>query len=241
MNFMLVIYGDDESRLSYQSKVTDSTVPRCVQVNDVRFIAKISLLPPSTATSVRVRDGRRQVLTGPVPETSLHVVWCGVVDVPAIEDAIAISKRIPLMENESIEVRAVMELEGRPPEKPFSEDNNELKMMLLSFDDEQAWTAAGTEAFRAAVNEAVELTHRLNARGQYHAASPLESSSSGKRIRVRDGQPVLTDGPFVETREVLGGYYLLSVKDLDEAIAIAEQHPGVRFGTAELRQIYTLE
>lgn len=238
---MLVIYSDEGLQSSQRSNVADSTAPRCVEANDIAFMSNISLRPPSTATSVRRRDGQSQVLSGPVPDTSSHVIWCGIVDVPVMQDVVTIAKRIPLMNNESMEIRAIMELEGVPPEKPFSESSKAIKMMLLSFDDEQAWADAGNEVFRAAVNEAVQLTHRLNARGQYHTASPLESSSFGARIKVRDGQPVLTDGPFVETREVLGGYYLLSVQDLNEAVAIAEQHPGVRFGTAELRQIHAIE
>lgn len=109
--------------------------------------------------------------------------------------------------------------------------------MLLCYDDESAWQRAGEGVQRAAMQEAVELTHELNGRGQYVTASPLQPTATAHCVRIRNGQKQVTDGPFAETREVLGGFYILDVKSLDEAIAIAARHPGQRFGGVEIRPI----
>jgi hypothetical protein len=112
-----------------------------------------------------------------------------------------------------------------------------MKYMLLCYDDEQAWEQAGPTALKAAMQEAVGLTHEINAKGQYVAASPLQPAATAVSVRIRDGKQVVTDGPFAETREVLGGYYIIDVENLDEAIHIAERHPGARVGTVEIRPI----
>ena len=115
-----------------------------------------------------------------------------------------------------------------------------MKYMLLCYDDEQYWNNAGPAAQREGIAEAVELTHQLHERKQYLAASPLQPVSTAKSVRVRDGKREVTDGPFAETREILGGYYLIDVNNLDEAIAIAAKHPGARTGTVEIRPVLEL-
>jgi hypothetical protein len=116
-----------------------------------------------------------------------------------------------------------------------------MKFMLLCYDDEQFWQEAGDAALKAAMQEAIALTHELDKKGQYILAAPLEPVSTATSVRVRDGKRLVTDGPFAETREVLGGFYLIDVKDRDEAIAIAARHSGVRVGTVEVRPIIELE
>jgi hypothetical protein len=116
-----------------------------------------------------------------------------------------------------------------------------MKYMLLCYHDAHTWGRAGKHAHREAMQEAVRLTHELDAKGQYVMASPLEPVSAATSVRVRDGRPLVTDGPFAETREVLGGFYLVDVADLDEAIAVAAQTPGARVGTIEIRPLIELE
>ena len=112
-----------------------------------------------------------------------------------------------------------------------------MKYMLLIYSDENAWTESEREQCYA---ESVQLTQKLNANGQYLGASPLHLVSTATSIRVRDGKRLITDGPFAETREQLGGYFLIDAQDLDEAIAIAGQVPGVHKGTVEIRPILEL-
>jgi hypothetical protein len=112
-----------------------------------------------------------------------------------------------------------------------------MRYMLLCYDDEKFWQEAGEDVHRQAMEEAVGITHELDARGQYILASPLEHSSTATTVRVRNGKQVVTDGPFAETREVLGGFYLIDAKDLNEALSIAARHPGVRVGAVEVRPL----
>jgi len=109
-----------------------------------------------------------------------------------------------------------------------------MKYMLLVYIDEQTLTDTVREH---CYEESTQLTHELNARGQYLAANPLHSIATATSVRVRDGNPLITDGPFAETREQLGGYFLIDAKDLDEAISIAVRIPGARVGTVEIRPV----
>ena len=86
-----------------------------------------------------------------------------------------------------------------------------------------------------------ELAHQLKANGQFLSANPLPPTSLATSIRVRDGKQLITDGPFAETREQLGGYYLVDVTDLDEAIGIAARIPMARKGTIEIRPIIEIK
>ena len=112
-----------------------------------------------------------------------------------------------------------------------------MKFMLLCYDDEQYWQRQGKAAMDEAIGEAVALTHELNGKKQYLDCSPLHPVATATCVRIRDGKRVVTDGPFAETREVLGGYYLIDVPDINEAIRIAQRHPGLRAGGVEVRPV----
>ncbi len=116
-----------------------------------------------------------------------------------------------------------------------------MKFMLLCYDDMEFWEKAGQDALKAAMAEAVQLTHELNGRGQHLTAAPLHPVATATSVRLREGRRLVTDGPFAETREVLGGFYLIDVKDLNEAISVAARHPGARVGTVEVRPVMELE
>lgn len=85
--------------------------------------------------------------------------------------------------------------------------------------------------------ESAALARDLSAGGKYLAASPLHPVATATSVRVRDGRRLVTDGPFAETREQLGGYYLIDAHDLDEAMKIAERIPGAKYGTIEIRPV----
>jgi hypothetical protein len=85
--------------------------------------------------------------------------------------------------------------------------------------------------------ESTRLCQELHAKGQFLGANPLHPVTTATSIRVRNGKRLVTDGPFAETREHLGGYFLVDAKNLDEAIAIAERIPGARVGTIEIRPV----
>jgi len=109
-----------------------------------------------------------------------------------------------------------------------------MKYMLLIYTAENSYSDGERQQCYV---ESTELTHDLNVRGQYLAASPLQSVTTATSVRVRDGKRLVTDGPFAETREQLGGYCLVEAADLNEAIAIASRIPGARKGTVEVRPV----
>ena len=109
-----------------------------------------------------------------------------------------------------------------------------MKYMLLIYLDEQAMNEEEREHCYV---ESTQLAHDLHAKGQFLAASPLHPTAMATSLRVREGKSLVTDGPFAETREQLGGYYMVDAKDLDEAISIASRIPGARRGTVEIRPV----
>jgi hypothetical protein len=112
-----------------------------------------------------------------------------------------------------------------------------MKYMLLIYSDEKAWTES--ERAKCFV-ESTQLTHELDARGQYLGASPLHPVAMATSVRVRNDRRLVTDGPFAETHEQLGGFFMIDAKDLDEAIAIAARIPAARKGTVEVRPVIEL-
>jgi hypothetical protein len=109
-----------------------------------------------------------------------------------------------------------------------------MKYMLLVYMNEQAMNDAERQKCYA---DSTRLTHDLHAQGQYVAAAPLHPVAAATSVRIRDGKSLVTDGPFAETREQLGGFYIVEAKDLDEAIGIAKRIPPAAKGTIEIRPV----
>ena len=107
-----------------------------------------------------------------------------------------------------------------------------MQYLLLIYADEQVWTESERAKCYA---ESTDLAHELAAKGQYMGALPLQPVSTATSVQVREGRRIVKDGPFAETREQLGGFFLIDAKDLDEAIAVAGRIPGARKGTVEIR------
>ena len=113
-----------------------------------------------------------------------------------------------------------------------------MKYMLLVYLDEQALSESERQQCYV---ESARLTQDLNTSGHYLHASPLHPVVTATSVRVREGKRLITDGPFAETREQLGGFYLIEASDLDEAIAIAERVPPAKYGTIEIRPVLEIE
>jgi hypothetical protein len=109
-----------------------------------------------------------------------------------------------------------------------------MKYMLLVYLDEKALS---DDERQHCYLESAQLTQDLNSKGQYVIASPLHPVATATSVRLRQGKRLVTDGPFAETREQLGGFYLVEVEDLDEAIRVAERIPVARVGTIEIRPV----
>jgi hypothetical protein len=112
---------------------------------------------------------------------------------------------------------------------------------LLLIYGNQADLAALSESDRTKMsNEYAEFTKSIVQAGHFKAGDRLKPTSSASTVRVRNGKTAITDGPFAETREQLGGYYLIEAKNLDEATAIAARIPGARNGSIEVRPVWPL-
>ena len=112
-----------------------------------------------------------------------------------------------------------------------------MKYMLLIYMNEQAMSQ---EERASCYKDSAKLVHDLQKRGQCVTASPLHPVSTARSVRIREGKRLVTDGPFAETREQLGGFYLIDAPDLDAAIEIAARIPPAHKGTIEIRPVMEL-
>ncbi len=112
-----------------------------------------------------------------------------------------------------------------------------MKFMLIVHHNEDAFEKMDKETQSQLLTESIELTHQLHATGQYVHASSLHPAATAVIVRVREGKPLVTDGPFIETREQIAGYFLIQAQNLREAIGIAGKVPGARIGTVEVRPL----
>jgi hypothetical protein len=112
-----------------------------------------------------------------------------------------------------------------------------MKYMLLIYDEERAWNQLGEAEHLKIYGEYRKLREELIAGGNYLNGSQLAPISTATSVRVRDGKDLVTDGPFAETHEQLGGYFLIEAGNIDEAIAIARRIPSARMGTVEVRPL----
>lgn len=113
-----------------------------------------------------------------------------------------------------------------------------MKFIILLYAKEGAW---GPEEHKVALDESIGICHELAAEGQYLAASPLQPPATASCVRVREGKSFISDGPFAETKEQLGGYFLVDVPSREAAIALARRIPGTHRGIAEIRPLMEVE
>ncbi|MFC3194793.1 YciI family protein [Marinicella sediminis] len=115
-----------------------------------------------------------------------------------------------------------------------------MQYLLMIYSAEDAGPQPGTEAFMKMLGEYQSFNDETQNDGVYVAGEPLESINTATTVRVRNGQQEITDGPFAETKEALGGFYLLDCENLDEAIAYAAKIPTAAYGSIEIRPIMNL-
>jgi len=112
-----------------------------------------------------------------------------------------------------------------------------MKYLLLIYQDDQSWNAISEAERQQIYLEYRKLRSDLQSRGQWVSGSQLQPIATATSVRVRDGKELVTDGPFAETHEQLGGYFLIEAKNLDEATSIAARIPSARTGTIEVRPL----
>ena len=116
-----------------------------------------------------------------------------------------------------------------------------MQYLLLIYYTESDWEKLGPSQQASIYQEYRELIQHLAETRQYVAGDELKPTTTATTVRVREGKTLTTDGPFAETREQLGGYYLVEAKDLNAALAIAARIPGARFGSIEVRPIWVYD
>jgi hypothetical protein len=243
MQYMLLMYGAEDC---YTPEERTACMAESIAVCDElaargQFIDASPLEPVATAVTVRVRDGRVLVTEGPFAETTEQLGGYFVLDLPDLDAAIAVATRLPPVRKGTVEIRPLATLDGLPPGRPaFDGGHPTAPYLLLCYDDEAAWQAAGPDALQAAMAEAVGNCRQLNETGAYLSAGPLHPAATATCVRVRDGKRTITDGPFAETHEVLGGYYLIRAGSRDEALRFAARHPGAPVGSVEVRRVFDL-
>lgn len=242
MKYMLLIYGaegawtEDERRACMVE-----SMGICDELaSQGKFLDAAPLQPVATAVTVRVRNGRTLVTDGPFAETTEQLGGYYVLDLADLDEAIAVAARLPPAAKGTVEVRPLVELEGLPPARPLASGGPGTPYLLLCYDDETAWEKAGPAALAAAQAEAAGNARRLAEEGRYLSAAPLFPSTTATSVRVRAGRRLVTDGPFAETREVLGGYFLIRADDRAAALRFAADHPGARLGSVEVRALFDL-
>lgn len=246
MKYMLMIYGAEEGW-------TDDERERCMLDSmaiceelavDGKWLDSSPLHSVATATSVRVRDGKSEVTDGPFAETTEQLGGYYIIDVPTRDEAVAIASRLPPAKKGTVEIRPLLPVPIPMPS--LSEDLTSLRTketnagkdyIVLLYAAEGAWPP---EEHAAALEESIRLCHELHEQGSYRAAAPLQSPTTATCVRLRGGVQEIVDGPFPETKEQLGGYFLIHVADLDQAISVAAKIPGARRGTAEIRPLFPL-
>ncbi len=112
-----------------------------------------------------------------------------------------------------------------------------MKYMLLIYHDEKDWTGMSEAERQEIYGEYRQLIGELSSRGQYLAGDQLQLAAKGSSVRVRGGKQMVTDGPFAETREQIGGFFMIEAKDLEQATSIAARIPSARTGVIEIRPV----
>jgi hypothetical protein len=243
MKYMLLIYSPEKAWTPDEwNHCVSTSMCICQELAaEGKFLSASPLHPVATATTVRVREGKTLVTAGPFAETTEQLGGYYILDVANLDEAITIASRLPPAKKGTVEIRPIRETDNLPPSKlQMASPPGMRQFMFLCYDDEQHWHDVGPDVHSAAIQKAVALTHRLDREAQFVSASPLYPTSIATSVRVREGKRQITDGPFAETREVLGGYYLIFARDQAEALAYAAEHPGIHVGAVEVRQVIEL-
>jgi hypothetical protein len=243
MKYLFLMYGTENCWTPEERK---ACMVECLKISDElaaqgKFIATSPLQSVTTAATVRMREGRLLITDGPYAETTEQLGGFFLSELADLDEAIAVAARLPPTWKGTAEIRPVFAVDGLPPERPvpaYVGDANVGAYMLICYDDEATWRAAGPTVQAEGLAEAVALTRQLSEDGKYLSAAPLHPAATATCVRLRDGKRVITDGPFAETHEVLAGFYLILADSRDEALAVAAKHPGLRHGAVEVRPLF---
>ncbi len=198
----------------------------------VRILGK-PLDDPANARTVRVRDGRTLISDGPFADTKEFIAGLDILDCESLDEAIEVAAEHPVSWFHAIELRPF----AGELEIPAHLDDERLRQLLIPCIDGIPESDEVEQQLRLDIDAYREL---VDARGVRVMGGPLAAASTATTVRVRDGKTLLSDGPFVETKEFMAGIDILSCESFDEALELAGAHPLARFHRVEVRRFVDL-
>jgi len=232
MNYLLLICTDGESTPEIAATMREHG-PKWAQEMDARGVRLLGngLEGRDTAKTVRVRDGQTLITDGPFTDSKEFIGGLDIIQAESLDEAIEVAAKHPVSWYFSIEVRPFRS-EVKPPADWSYE---QLRYLLLPCLDGIPESDEVEEQLMQDLRAWGEL---VDSRGVGVFRAPLAPASTATTVRVRDGETLLTDGPFVDTKEYVGGTIILSCETLDEALELAAQHPLARFHMIEVRTFW---
>jgi hypothetical protein len=210
-----------------------------------------ALQPSRHAVTLRFKNGKVLVTDGPYAETKEQLGGYGIVEAPSLEEAIRIIVAHPALKDGMCEVRPVADLsemiresERRRSVKQQAASSaraGKMTFVCLGYTGQQRWASLPPGEVHALIDECVTYDDELRKKGHFVGGEALASARCAKTIRGANGNLSITDGPYAETKEQIGGILVLAANDLDHAIELMSQHPGVKAGPFEIRPADDLE
>jgi hypothetical protein len=238
MNYLLMIASDyvpnEEKRATMQREI-----PKWIDESDARGRKfGYPLDHPDKGVSVQVRDGETIVTDGPFVETKEFVGGFDVIDAADLDEAIELAAKHPMSWYHTIEVRPFFEAGPALPSKIDPPAPGRQRYLLLIFVDGIPEPNGADEQI---MSEGMQWAADAAATGNQVCGHPLHGLDTATCVRVRNGETLLTDGPFVETKEFIAGFDILDCESLEEATALAAKHPIARYHHIEVRPFESVD
>ena len=194
---------------------------------------------PGTAATLRVRDGETLVADGPFAETKEFIAGFNVLECASLDEAIEVSAKCPISWFQALEIRPFMaglRLDEKAAAFGRGEDGDARPYLLTMW---MGGTPAAPFDDQAVMDEGEAWRQDLEARGLQVLGNALEGPETATTVRVRDGETLLTDGPFIETKEFVAGIDIISCADRQQAVQLAAAHPIARYHAIEVRPFWS--
>lgn len=238
MRYLAILrYGPDTKELEPGSLEFEADLARYTRFNQLAggaVVGGAALDLPRTAVSVRYQEGGTLVTDGPYAETAEVVGGLYVLETGTLDDVLELARHNPAATDGSVEVRPLVEWSDRSAE-PGAVPSGSARYLALLCGEEDAASIPGTPAWDAAVAEHARFGEEAGA--AVLGGGALHPGATATTVRVRDGDVMLTDGPYTETAEVVGGVYVYVAASRDDAVALARRIPMGPNGVVEVRRI----
>jgi hypothetical protein len=252
MRFAFLGYGSEQNWDAMSKGDQDAMIEECFAY-DKKLLREgyflddgAALRPSQTAKSLRWERGAVVVTDGPFVETKEHLGGVGVLEARDMDHAVELMSKHPGLRYGAIfEVRPVDE-ESRQRlvkalasiQNPLPVDHQTKQFACLGYVNPASWATKSKADFEGLLEQCIAFEKERVKKGQYLTSIGMQDVSTAKRLQSKGGQVMVTDGPFSETKEYLGGIVVLALKDWDAAVKLWSQHPALSFGVGmELRPI----